>query len=406
MKIGTRGFKGQRLVEARKARGLSVIALSELTGLSRAAIYQYENNEQAPRGAILEQLSKILHIPEAYFTSDLTTFTSNVIFYRSMSSATKTARERAESRFLWLKLITSYLRQYIGFPIVNLPAFSTPNEPVKISNEEIEKMASESRKHWNLGDGPISDTVNLLERNGVIVARDTLDADTLDAFSEYYEPNATPYIVLGDDKKVSVRSRFDACHELAHLILHSKIKKDILKKTPEFKLIEAQANYYAGAFLLPAHVFAKEFYTVNMDLLKKLKLRWRVSIKMMIKRAFDLNLVSSDQARNLYINYSKRKWSMQEPYDNELIIEQPLLIRKAFELLLNKSIAKREDVFSNLPLPQKDIESLAGLTSGFLSVNQKEIEPNIYIITSVNSNKPRELNATHPVNIIPFKKRD
>ena len=65
----------------------------------------------------------------------------------------------------------------------------------------------------------------------------------------------SPIVVLGSDKGAAVRSRFDAAHELAHLLLHSKFDEKDLKNATRFKQIERQADRFAGAFILPATTF-------------------------------------------------------------------------------------------------------------------------------------------------------
>ena len=46
---------------------------------------------------------------------------------------------------------------------------------------EIEEIATDVRRFWNLGDGPISNVTLLLENNGAIVTRTEMGADNLDA---------------------------------------------------------------------------------------------------------------------------------------------------------------------------------------------------------------------------------
>ena len=46
------------------------------------------------------------------------------------------------------------------------------------------------------------------------MSRFFLDAEKYDAFSVFSKSDMTPYVILGADKGVAVRSRFDASHEL------------------------------------------------------------------------------------------------------------------------------------------------------------------------------------------------
>lgn len=372
MKFGTLGFIGTRLKEAREARGLTAIALADLVGVTRQAISQYENEAQSPRPEIMERIANTLQLPVAYFR-----FSQNIsmgtIFYRSISAATKSARLRAEKRYLWLRIIDSFLREFIDFPKVNFPSFDMPNDPNRISSERIEEVAIEARRFWNFSNGPIHNMVSLLENNGTIVIRDELGADTLDAFSDILSLTAYPqYMVLGADKAISVRSRFDAAHEFGHRVLHWDIDKSFLSRKAEHHLIEVQAHRFAASFLLPADSFGNEFYSVDLDVLKNLKPKWRVSIAMMIKRAEDLEFISADQSRRLWINLSRRGWKTREPYDDTIELERPRLLREAFEMLIDKNIQTREAILSRIPLAPDDIEKLASLNPGYLTASRYE----------------------------------
>src|SRR6185295_3695781 len=110
-------------------------------------------------------------------------------------------------------------------------------------------------------NGAISNVTWLLENNGAIITRTCLEANTLDAFSEWQTPEGTPYFILGADKNVAVRSRFDIAHELGHIILHRNVEAVCIARQADHKLLEQQANRFAGAFLLPEHSFMSDFFS-------------------------------------------------------------------------------------------------------------------------------------------------
>jgi len=409
MKPGTPGFIGDRLKEAREARGISAVSLSDLIGVSKQAVSQYENDKQSPRPEVLNEIASQLKLPISYFK-----FSQNIdigtIFYRSMSAATKTARIRAEKRYNWLRIIDSYIREFVQFPKLNFPNFAMPSDPKHISNEQIEEIAIQARRFWNIPDSePINNMVSLLEQNGSIIARDELEANTLDAFSDVFQTNldSTFYIVLGLDKHIAVRSRFDSAHEYGHRVLHYNIDKSYLNRTMEYKLIEEQAHRFAGAFLLPANTFAGDFYSANLDALLSLKPKWHVSIAMMIKRAEDLKFISSEQARWLWISLSKRGWKLKEPLDDDIEIEHPQLLRKAFELIIDEKIQTRHDILFNIPLNPMDIEKLANLKTGYL--NENEQKGNAQIITLKPRTTPNNISTNNTGNnhshILKFPKK-
>ena len=408
MKPNTLGFIGMRLREAREARELTIAALADLIGVSRQAIYLYEHEIQSPRPEIMEKIANLLHLPIPYFRCHHG-IEIGTIFYRSMSATAKLARLRAKNRYLWIRIIDSYFRGFIQFPNPNFPKFEMPNNPNQISETDIEELATRTRKYWNLSDAPIENMVLLLENNGAIVAYDELGARALDAFSEPSPiSGCVQYIILGSDKATSVRSRFDAAHELGHKILHWNIDKSYLLRKAEHSLIENQAHRFASAFLLPADAFGNDFYSANLDALKSIKPKWKTSIAMMIKRAEDLSFISS--ARNLWINLSRRGWKTKEPLDDVLEIERPCLLRQAFEMVIDQKIRTKQEIISQIPLSPTDIENLIGLGKGYLMEIQENAFPKISVLRDLQIDhkdkyKPQNNGLADVINIHSRRKK-
>lgn len=73
------------------------------------------------------------------------------------------------------------------------------------------------RQYWAIGERPIGNMVKLLETKGVRVFSLAENTRNVDAFSCWR--NDEPYIFLNTFKSTE-RSRFDAAHELGHLVLH------------------------------------------------------------------------------------------------------------------------------------------------------------------------------------------
>jgi Zn-dependent peptidase ImmA (M78 family) len=333
----------------------------------------------------MKKITEVLNFPDAFFFRTIATRKREniAIFYRSISAATKTARAREEHRYEWVKEITAYLRGFLQFPSLNFPLFDVPEDPDRLSDEQIEDIAQRARAYWNLGEGPIGNLVGLLENNGAVVVRYDLDSDTLDSFSQYSEEDQTPYIVLGSHKGSAARSRFDGAHETGHILLHQKVDKSRLSRPPDHKLIEEQAHRFAAAFLLPAESFSKDLYACNLDAMRALKPKWKVSIAMMLVRAEQLGFIQGDQRQRMWMNLARRGWKRHEPLDDVIAPEQPRLLKRSFEILLNEKIQTRETFLANLPFTPKDIETLIGLPHGFLA----EMAPDVRIL-DIGSRQP------------------
>jgi len=362
MRPGTPAFVGSRLKEARESRGLSASSLAAKIGVSRQAVSQYEHGNVTPHPEVMRKITSILNLPYEFFWQPARPAPDKV-FFRSLSSSAKVTRMRGNWRLQWLKDICNYLQEFIEFPPVNIPQFDLPNELESISNDLIEDLAHDVRRYWRLGNGVINDLIKILEKNGIVVSRDNIGSESIYTFSDW-EDGQRPCMVLGCS--CAVRSRIDAGHELGHIILHHKIDKSKLCSPEDFKLAEQQAQYFAGAFLLPKETFTKDCGYLTLESLKVLKEKWKLSVGMMIQRAQQIGLCSDDQAQRLWKSYSRRGWKKKEPLDDELGVEKPHLLSLSFELITEKDIQTRDEILSNLPISRTDIEELAGLPYGFL----------------------------------------
>jgi Zn-dependent peptidase ImmA (M78 family) len=205
-----------------------------------------------------------------------------------------------------------------------------------------------------------------------------MPGESVEAFSFWNGPR--PFIFLASEKEAGVRRRYDLSHELGHLVLHRWIEQSELEHRPTLKAVEGEADRFAGAFLLPSTSFPNEIYTTRLDAFIPLKERWKVSIQAMIYRCRDLDLIDSDQALNLYKQISFRKWRKKEPLDDPRIIpvEQPRLLKRAVELVLESGRKHPDDILNDLRLSEEWIEAFCGLPPGKLKGGNSPIpEPTL-----------------------------
>jgi Zn-dependent peptidase ImmA (M78 family)/transcriptional regulator with XRE-family HTH domain len=378
MTPGTPGFNGARLDEALEARSFTIVALADLVGVTRQAISAYTKGQQTPRPEVLARLSKYLKLPELFFLSERTARSESAFFFRSMSRATVTQRSRARWRHRWMYDVAAYLAEFVELPALRFPTFKVPDEPAAISNTMIEELAAQTRRFWNVGEGPIANVVWLLENNGMIVARMDLGADELDGLSAWIEDR--PCVLL-NSQKPAARSRFDVAHELAHLLLHRQVDPARIDQPGVFKLIEKQAHRFAGAFLLPAPAFAADVAPIGLDRLRVLKTKWKTSIGMMIHRAADLNFISADQGRRLWMAYARRGWRRGEPYDDQWKPECPRLLERSVRLVLGEGGQTVADLTMTVPLADSDLEDIIGVEPGFFAGGPHDLPPKLKTTT-------------------------
>ncbi|MEU4040025.1 ImmA/IrrE family metallo-endopeptidase [Streptomyces collinus] len=153
------------------------------------------------------------------------------------------------------------------------------------------------------------------------LAPDCLDAD---AFSTTY--SGTPYVFL-NTRKTGERGRFDAAHELGHLVLHSEHR--ILGGRED----EPEANAFASAFLMPrAGILAQQLNDASVERFLSAKRRWGVSFMALTYRLRDLGLLSEWRYTQTTKKLAQLGYRTGEP-NSLLARESSQLLAKVFDAL-------------------------------------------------------------------------
>lgn len=210
------GFQGARLRMARELAGLSQAHLAGQVVVSAAAVSQFESGAARPSPETLHVLSVTLDVPVEFFHQPLVE--THEGFFRSLRRTAVADRRRARAVAHVAHDLAVHAAAAGQFPSGAVPQIRVNS--LDAAGEEIERIAGQVREEWKLPPGPIGNVVDLLEHHGVVVIRLPLGSTDVDAFSLPF--NDHPVVVLGTDKNDRARSRFDAAHELGHLVLHGE----------------------------------------------------------------------------------------------------------------------------------------------------------------------------------------
>ena len=125
--------------------------------------------------------------------------------------------------------------------------------------------------------------------------------------------------------------RFTLAHELGHLILGHQVFTG--PKAP----VEAEANHFAQALLMPRDPATEDLTAAPLDLerLALLKGKWGVSMNAIAMRAKHLGILSDSGYYSVYEGLRSRGWLKQEPGDAKTPCEEPRLLME---------LAKRNNV--------------------------------------------------------------
>ena len=391
-----KAFRGEQLKKARLLRGLTLTELAGQTGISKQSLSLYENNGNRPEYERGMKIANALNVPYEFFLQEDSYLTSTeAIYFRSLVSATKMSRTVQSLKLEYVAKIYEVLAEYVDFPALHLPKIEFWGNDNEFDEQgsatelkEIERIAMQVREYWNLGTDPISNLQFILEENGLIVTGFDTNESKIDAFSQRtllksqdnYQGEIF-LIAVDQGTKPMGRIRFDLAHELAHVLLHPWSEGLDMIPKEEFKHREAQANMFAGAFLLPAESFTKDVraYPTDLKYYLWLKRKWRVSVAAMVYRSRQLEIITSNQHQYMMRQISKNGWRKQEPDDEpyflnenifqgalDLLFEQRILTPASFMKLLAKH---------GINLFPSDVEDVLHLRSGTLKIS--EVKPQI-----------------------------
>jgi Zn-dependent peptidase ImmA (M78 family) len=324
--------------------------------ISVAALSQIEAGKARPSRETIDGLANALALPPGYFTANWPSSSREPLtFFRNLKSTSTRERRRAAALAITLHDFVSAMELYVRLPNFDVqPDRVGPNGTIR----DVESAAESIRLEWGLSFEPIPNMVRELERHGVPVARMPLGHRLIDAFTIYLTNRAI--VVLTDDKQSYVRSRFDAAHELGHIVMHAG-EKSIQP------WMEAQAQDFASCFLFPRAVAERELPD-RLDAggwtrLAELKRKWGISIAALLYRANRLQVMTDDRYRNAMRHMAMKGWRTLEPGDKELgLPEAPSLIESALKKVEMESGLSFDEFVLSAGLPLDEATNLVRAT--------------------------------------------
>lgn len=315
----------RRLRLAREIRGWTQKELLGRAGgpITPPALSQLERGATRPSTETMAVLAETLGFPPAYFASRQSAAsrddTEPAGYFRSLRSTSTRDRRQALGHAHLVHDLVATIENHVRLPAFDVPARRTTETTPQ---DEIEAIAGEVRQHLLVPAGPIDHVVRTIERHGVVVVRLLMELKKVDAFSATFDDR--PVVVLTADKHNRYRSRFDAAHELGHLVMHHDV--DGWERQAE-----NQAHAFAAAFLMPKTDIISDLpATTDWRRLIDLKATWKVSMAALLKRAQTLEVMADHPYANAMKAMSARGWRKQEPGDKALgPPEAPILLETA-----------------------------------------------------------------------------
>jgi Zn-dependent peptidase ImmA (M78 family)/DNA-binding XRE family transcriptional regulator len=338
-------FNPSRLSIARRRRGHTQVGLARLLECDARAVRKWEKGDHEPTPEYVSRLARVLNFSEEFFTrADCEDLSQEIISFRKLSKTCRADRERAIAAGEMALELNGWLESHFDLPPPDVP-------DLRDYEGEPEAAALALRNYWGLGDKPIKHMIALLEYKGVRVFSLAEQSRHLDAYS--FWKGGRPFVFLNTNKS-SERSRFDAAHELAHLVLHTH-------GTPQGRKQEQEAQAFAGALLMPRiSLLARAPRVVTVPRLIEAKHHWNVALSALAYRLREIEHISDWQYHSLCVAIQKSGYRTSEPESAPR--ERSQVWDKVFAALRDEGIGRRE-LACKLSWP---IEEIDGLVFGLI----------------------------------------
>jgi Zn-dependent peptidase ImmA (M78 family) len=337
-------FNIGRLELARKRRRYTAKILAEKAQVAPVTLSRVVNGLQIPDAETIDKLVAALEYPRAFFfRDDIDPIDASTASFRSLKAMTARERDAALSAGELAYEMVDWVRTQFNLPEADLLDLSHEHNPAA--------AARTIRQRWSIGERPIGSMIKLLETKGVRVFSLAENTKNVDAFSCWR--NGEPYVFLNTFKSTE-RSRFDAAHELGHLVLHKH------GGAKQGRSAEHEAHLFAASFLMPQDdVLAAIPFVTSLDQVVRVKARWGVSVAALAYRLHKMKLLTDWQYRTFCIQIN-RNFGADEP--NGLPPERSSVWQMILTELWKEGVTKNH-IAGELNIPSDEMENLLfGLT--------------------------------------------
>jgi Zn-dependent peptidase ImmA (M78 family) len=281
-----------------------------------------------------------LGFPEDFFfsASPIDVPAEGAVSFRSLARMTAGHRDIALVQSALCIQLNSYFESKFEMPKSQVPDLSHLGSP--------EASADYLRRDWAIGNLPIGNLIHLLESKGVRIYSLAIESLEVDALSTWREE--TPFMFL-NLQKTAEHGRFDAAHELGHLVLHRH-------GSPGGREAEREAHAFASAFLMPqASVIAQAPRFSTIDQLERLKRIWGVSVAALNHRLHAVGMTSDWHYRSLCVEIARLGLRTRE--EGGLAREASQLLQKMLNALSDEGIT-RSEIAATLRIRRSDLDAM------------------------------------------------
>jgi transcriptional regulator with XRE-family HTH domain len=244
---------GHRLRAAREAAFLTQEQVAGRIGLSRSAIAQIELGNRAVSSIELDRLAVLYGRDIRDFLSDecASEDSLSALLRANQDIATRRATAEGLRRCVAVGRELANLERSVGI-LDGFPCAVRYKVPEPKSRYDAIKqgasLAQQERRRLNLGDSPIEDIAELLQRHGIRTGLVDLPHDVSGLM--FVDPRIGPFVVVNRSEHTE-RCTFSFAHEYSHVLVDHIAQAIISRVGHRTDVSEVRANAFAANFLLP-----------------------------------------------------------------------------------------------------------------------------------------------------------
>jgi len=308
-----RVFNAEMLILARESRGLTQTELADRLGVSQGEVSKLENRLRVPDPEQVSRYAAALGYKEEFFYigESIRGTGTGCTYHRKRQSAQVGLLRR-------LLAIVNVRRIQIG-RLLRATEIQAQNKFARLdleaSDRTPELTARMMRAYFQLPPGPVQSMTRVIEDAGGIVVLMDFKTTKVDAISQL-APGSPPLFFVNMNTPTD-RLRWTLAHELGHVVMH---------QLPT-EAMEKEADRYAAEFLMPAKEIKSHLYDLTLPKLASLKPFWKVSMVSLLRRAGELDTISTRRKEYLWTHMGKKGYRSVEP-GPPLPREQPTLLNE------------------------------------------------------------------------------
>jgi Zn-dependent peptidase ImmA (M78 family)/transcriptional regulator with XRE-family HTH domain len=313
---------GERVKQARELRGFTQTKLAQLLKVTQGRIAQIEGEFRDVADSLIAEIAYHTELPVSYFSKPAENrLSAGSLLFRARTSISKREVTQSLRDAEHVFALAHSMARELDIPVSLRTIDGDPGDAARKTRALLGFSAT----------GPVHGLVRALEGTGVwVLAIPALKGRDAFCCWAQVEGGEIPVIVISPGCPGD-RLVMNVAHELGHLVMH---KHALGRLSLE---LEKEAFAFGAEFLMPEAGIRSDLRPpISLTRIASLKPKWGVSIQALVRRAYDLGVISERQYRYLFMQISSKGWRTEEPIP--IAPEKPRLLKKMAEVLYGSSL--------------------------------------------------------------------